>query len=707
MLKIFKLHIINYFNLPLTCILLFISLKCIAQADPEFEKLSRNEDIVILKEQISYNFSGARTFSMNLVVDRSVEYKILTSRGTEELRQIVLPEPIDETYFIHSTDIRNLSSILGNSAVLSFSGEIITSDKQVNEIKNNPEVIRSRVLTEDGFFVLQSTYSIDIPNLKVGDIVKINYKISVPFKDNVYALMLSRFYFHRKYPVRSLDFSFSHNKAFQADVTFVNNCEVVPAIFDEYKKYNWHFDNLPGCLDEDGSHPYTDLPWFSFHPKLDETYLSYHSSDYPQMVQPWFIMAGNTERRIEVYLDEYERGINNQDNSGFNKTALKFCVSNNDSINNLRLWAFQKWMSDSIKYHPDTSYYMRDEEHLLSKPGADLHNGTIRDHHINSVYAAMIPRLGYRFMNAYLADKRVGTVSTSYYAPLHSNDVLFGIPVNDNISYVIPTSDHNHYYFEELPFYYEDVPAIMLYPSNFKSFRRNNYDSTRIVTTPGSLFSDNLRNVSCMADINTTTLNLTFSSRLILSGQYSTLTRSIYLGNSPDMTINPLYHKKLWEIGGVEKPVSFSITGNEYSFPYKTTIIGNYVSNALKKENDSIFEIDVANWFNHIIYPELTSENRTTDFYPDFTGSDKYFYQLSFDKEIKLVDSPSFINIQNSLGTYVFNIAQNDKNKVLITSFFITSNNKIPAASINDVAEIYNAIKSRKEFKIKFNVKQQ
>ncbi|MEI8046894.1 MAG: DUF3857 domain-containing protein [Bacteroidota bacterium] len=700
------MHIIRCFILSITCILFFISLKSFAQTDPEFELLSKNEDIAILKEQISYTFSGVRTFSINLIVDRSVEYKILTSRGIEKLEQIILPEPIDETYFIHSTDIRKLSSKLDNSTVLSFSGEIISSDKLVNEIKNNPEVIRSRVLTEDGFFGLKSTYSIDIPNLKVGDIVKISYKISVPFKDNTYALMLSRFYFHRKYPVKSLDFSFSHNKALQADITFVNNCEVIPTLSDEYKKYNWHFENLPGCLGEDGSRSYTDLPWFSFHLKLDETNLSYHSSDYPQLIQPWFMMAGNAESRIEVYLDEYERGVNNQDNSGFNKTALKFSVSKIDSINNLRLWAFQKWMSDSIKYHPDTSYYMKDEDHLLSKPGADLHNGIVRDHHINSVYAAMIPRLGYRFMNAYLADKRVGTVSPSYFASLHSNDVLFGIPINETISYIIPTSDRNHYYFEELPFYYEDVPAIMLYPSNFKSFRRNNYDSTRIVTTPGSLFSENLRNLSCMTDVNTTTMNLTFSSRLILSGQYSTLTRSIYLGNLPDMTINPLYHKKLWEIGGVDKSGSFLISGNECSYPYKTTIIGNYVSKALKKENDSIFEIDIAYWFNHIIYPELTSENRTTDFYPDFTGSDKYFYQLSFDKEIKLVDSPSIINIQNSMGTYVFNIAQNDKNKVLITSFFITSNNKIPAASINDVVEIYNAIKSRKEFKIKFNVKQ-
>jgi len=677
---------------------------CNAQALSDFESLTRNEDIAILNEQIKYTFIGVKAHFLKLVIDRNVEFKILNAKGIEKLKQITLPEPVDETYRVHSPDIRNISPLLDFSTLLSFEGEIVRNDKSTTVINKNPKIITSTTLSDKGFFGTLSTFSFDIPDPQVGDIVKIRYKISAPFENNIYSLLISRFFFHRKYPVKSLDFSFSHDKALQADVFFNNNCAVEASINGGNRDYTWHFDNLPGCLDEEGSRPYVDLPWFSFHPKLNETVEYNFDSFEENYVKPWYLMTGDKEGKFEYYYKEYEQGINNQDNSGFNKVALKFNDRRNDSLNNMKLWDFQKWMADSTMYDPDTIYYQRENLQLISKPGVELNNGLIRDHNINNIYAAMIPRLGYSFLNAYMIDKRVGALSSKYFASLHENDVLFAVPINKNISYVVPVSDRNHYYFEELPFYYEDSPAILIHYSDFKGNKRNYYDSLRVVNTPGSIFSENLRNVSSMVDVNTDAMSMTFSTRLMLSGQYSTLTRSQYLGNLSDNSINPLYLKKIWEIGGIDKPGAYSINDNDYVFPYKFTVKGTYLSKALIKENDSTFQIDVADWFLHIIYPEFASVNRTTSFFPDFMGSDKYFYLLTFDKDIELTEAPEKINIENSMGTYTFNLVQNDKNKMLITSYFVTKSDKIPVSNVAEVEQMYNAVKSRKEFRIKFKV---
>jgi hypothetical protein len=698
-----KLNVFINRSLCFICILVICGNKVFAQEKAVFDSLSRNEDILILKKKDSYTFVGVKSLFLNLIVDKEVEYKILNNHGINKLKVFTLPEPIDETYFVHAPDIRNITSIPHNSSVLSFSGEVDKPDGTVLKISPDSRLTEIKTLDDKAFFGTLSTFNYDIPDLKEGDIVKIRYKVSIPFKNNIYAFMLSRFFFHHKYPVQSLDFSFSYNTHLQSDTTFYNGCGVAPTLCGENFCYQWHFDNLPGCMDEAGSRPYLDLPWFSFHPKMNES-LEYDFDSFREdFIKPWYLMTGDKEGKFEFYMKEAGQGIRNQDNSGFDRTALKFNDPKNDSLNRLNLWRFQKWMADSTQYHPDTSYYLKDEMQLISKPGVDIAGGFIRDHSKDEIYAAMIPRFGYGFVNAYLIDKRIGAVSARYFASLHDNDVLFAVPLYENsISYVIPTSDRNHYYFEELPFYYEDTPAIIIHPSDFKGYKRNYYDSLRVVNTPGSAYSENIRNTSCMAEVNTEKLTVSFTGKTNISGQYSTLTRSNYLGKLPDKTINPLYLKRFWEIGGLVKPATFAIANNDYVFPYKTTVSATFQSNGLRKTSDGNFELEVTDWFSHIIYPDLSSANRTTDFYPDFQGSDKYFYMLTFDKNIELIDTPAKINIENKLGTYIFNVQQTDKNKLLVTSFFITKAKVIRAVDIAEVAEIYNAIKEKSEFSIRF-----
>jgi hypothetical protein len=687
------------------CSFLLLNNALSGQENVSSDILCRNENALIIKENTNYLYVGIKLSFINLFIEKEMEIKLLNEQGVRDFQEFSLPEPMDETYLVHSPDIRNTSSIYNNMSILDFYGKVRRDGAVIDSIGNNPSIKEFRTINRKGFFGNTKIFRFSIPGLKIGDVVTIKYKILVPFKDNQYALNSSRIFFHRKYPVKSLNVSLVYNKKLLADNNFYNKCPDIRTESEGNYIYNWHYEDLPGAIDEVGAHPYEDLPWFLFHPKLYETSSIDFDSFKEDFVKPWYILTSDKEAEIEKCLRDFKQGINNTDNYGYKRIAARCNVKINDSIYNMRIWRFQKWMADSVIYHPDTSYYKADELQLISKPGNDLSNGMIRDHNKDIIYAAMIPRLGFDFINGFLLDNRFGMVSSSYFGPIHENDLLYVIPWDEkSFSFVIPRSDRCRYYFDELPFYYEDSPVILLHPSDFSGYKRNFYDSLRIVRTPNSAITANLRQTSCNIDVNTRDMSLNFTTKTNLSGQYSTLSRCIYFDQDVDNTINPIYHHKFWEVGGLTEPVSFKIINNDIVFPFKTTVSASYKSNAILTIDSSVYEIDALDWFRHIIYPSFSPINRVTRFFPDFLGTDKYYYLLNFDRNMEVLEYPERINIENKFGTYLFNLTVMGTNKVLVTSTFTTKNKCVSPVDAPNIMEIFDAIKSRSEFRIKFKV---
>jgi hypothetical protein len=691
----------------IACILLILTIslysRCLALPDAGFEEKHKSEDVIILNEKTDYILVGVKLDFLNLIIDKSIDYKILTPKGSAELQMIRLPEPIDETYFVHAPSIRNLGPVLDNSTVLSFSCTITKPDGTMTETGNSLQQKYQRTINDEGFFGDIPIYQMNIQGLTPGDILSIHYKIKIPYRNNIFKLMSCRLFIHRKFPVKSMDITFSYDKTLVVDTSSFKLNQ--PKVTDKGNTYElcWHADNLPGSLDEAGSHPYKDLPWFIFSPRVYETLHMDFDSFKEDFIKPWYLMTYNREEAFEDCLREFRQGVNTENNYGYNKTALRF-NSLGDSLEMRKLWLFQKWIADTVRYDPDTSYYWRMENHLKDKPGAELFGGRIRDHCKDVIYAAMLPRLGYNFLNAIVMDKRVGEPTIQYYAPMHDNDLLFAVPLLNLLSYFIPKSELCNYYFEELPFYYENIDVLLLHPSDLPGYKRNYFDSLRVVKTPGSVFTDNLRNTTGSITVHVDDKKLEFLTKISLSGQYSTLTRCVYLGKPADPTINMLYSGKAWDIDGFSKLNSFSVLQNDYTYPYKAVINASYQADSVINSANDIDEIGMGGWFKHIIYPGFSSDCRVTNFYADFTGSDKYFYLLTFDKNIELVNPPTVINVENKFGSYNFSLKQTDKNKLLLTSFFMTKSEMIPADSTTDVEQLYKLIESVNKMKIKYKI---
>ena len=85
--------------------------------------------------------------------------------------------------------------------------------------------------------------------------------------------------------------------------------------------------------------------------------------------------------------------------------------------------------------------------------------------------------------------------------------------------------------------------------SEYTSGGKRNFNlDFRESKTPISNPKDNFRKVQIMANVDIDNNHTDFKARVILSGQYSTLTRYAYFGKPVDSTINKKYFDPVWNI---------------------------------------------------------------------------------------------------------------------------------------------------------------
>jgi hypothetical protein len=260
------------------------------------------------------------------------------------------------------------------------------------------------------------------------------------------------------------------------------------------------------------------------------------------------------------------------------------------------------------------------------------------------------------------------------------------------LAYVLPFSEINQYYCEELPFYYENIPVILINTYDFGSYKLNMLDSARIVRTPASQFAENFRRVRSVATIDLDAGTSDFTTSVKLAGQYSTLCRFSYLNKPTDPTVNPQYNQKVWEIGQDVSLKNLNVAKTELFFPFSTSITADYSCNSLIEKTDEGYNISIRNWLNHVIPSDYDTLFRFTDFYPDFLGSDSYIYQLVFDQNITLLKTFRNISLNNEYGSFTLSIQQQSENKILVTSNLSCKNPVIGKEKISQVIKMFAEI---------------
>ncbi len=676
-------------------LLCFAPLLLIARAN-DFESHLLNADLIILEEQTNLIVSGQKSYLMNFTVEKDITYQINNDQGIAWLDSIMIPEPLDPTYILHAPEIReNVGSISGLK-VNRFSAVLEKTDGTVRTLQPTVRIHAERLIKTSLGEAFHHYYCLD--GLEVGDILRISYSYTFLFKENWYKLFSTRVFFHSGFPKKSVSLTLSHPSALKIDTFLVN---LAPPVFQDEngrKSYSWKMEDLPGCLNEPWSRPYRDLPNFTFSLKPYELIYEEFNSFKQQFVPLWLMLCFYRETDISVATVDHSIGAKDKDNLMYEKIAAKYRTMAGSDPSGLRsLQFFQRYMADSVEYKDAHDYYNNEENYKVHRPAIELQGGVMQDFAMEQIYAHMILKLGLNFFTAYPTDKRSGEISTRYFSPMYDNDVIFAaILKNEVTSYVLPRSEKNRYYVEELPFYYEDIPVMLVNSYDFGGYKLNILDSARIIRTPESLLADNTRKATSAATISIDSGTVDFQTSLTLKGQYATLCRFSYSDKPNDLTVNPRYHKRVCDISDQVILNKNEVSATQLLFPFTTKINCAYVCRDLVEKTTDGCVIHMDNWVNHVIPDGFSPDFRYTDFYPDFVGADNFTYELTFDHNVKLAGENKNIQLKREFGSYSFAIIQTAPDKLLMVSTFSLTSPAISKSVNSEVAEMMQAIEERR-----------
>jgi len=719
------------------------------------------KDIIILNEENTIAIQGQKAEFIVYSITKKIRLKILSEKGINKISEIALPETFDPVYIEHFPKERNYKLAYSEMRCNFFKASFVDANGQKKEInieKLSKEIKMLRF--EDYYYGVFNQCLFSLKDLQVGSEVLIEYNYNVNYNVNFSRLSSFRIFFHNDMDKNDYQLTIKHSKDLLDQFEFYNGGDADSIyIQDKSKVYYWHRSNLKASTHELGARPYLTLPYLVFSVLPYELLYELPGSFEERIMPLYSVYATQRERNHLDIAKSVFQGINNRQ---FNQIK-KFIRINtedivNDSLNYQSLMKLQNIMAQDFLFSDDIEYFKKLDDRQ-PRIGDYITKKTLRDISRYDTYVALLSQLNLGYYTTYLCDNRAGEISKGFCKPMANGDFLFSVVLkNKSVQYIYPKKSRFGYYLNELPFYFENAKTRLVSLDDYRAYeapmnvvvnqfsaRNTSYqnaqgqrallnradakniyelesgeqkfnhgseyrvykkaigENLRQIQLPNSSIGDNYRRSNISVDVKLDDLTVAFRARVQLSGQYSTLTRGVYLYNDMNKTINPLYHKKIWELNKQIQPKHKSLEQVSEEFPFPAILNVEYKTNQILEANKDTLKLSLQNWFNHIIYKNLDTNNRQLDFYPDFLGQDSYVYFIKFDKNIKLINS-SEIDLKNDFGELIISVEQVNPDAIKISSIFNTNQDKIPADKISLVADIYNKIDDLNSSSIMFIV---
>ena len=659
---------------------------------PKFQ----DEDVVIFKENHDYKVSGIKGKYLKIYVNKYAHFKYLNHDGITDYSVFTLPQSFDPTFDKRDIPLNEKSPAhrprIFDIKVAYFACRIRKKDGSVINAEIEDEMLTERKMIDLRFYSAYS-YQFHIKNAEEGDEIEMEYQYEIPYNQNWHLYNSVSMFFHGKYPKQDYLLSFEFKKRLGTTFQYNNGCKPFSVTEEEEKvTYVFKESNLPGCIDELNARPHKELPYFVFNmaPQDMRFYYKMPGSLESAPLPFWIYILKKREhqslweqrRSDPLIIDKQYRKIRhfittNTANVSNDNMLMKFTTLHNIIVQD---FAFQK----------DGAYYAG-LDNRLERLGDFTEDKVLREISRFKLYAKIFNFLKIPYHTIYFMDKRIAQMGNTYVSPVIDNEYAFVIPVNDGLYYIYPKQNQYGYYSEELPFYWEGSPALFV---RFGNLWADKIAELNFITTPASTEKDNIRNSNVKVDVDLLSGNVSFEAKTSLSGQFSTMTRSVYEYGLMDSTLNPTYGKKIDEIGNGVISSGASRTSRSTKFPFKVNYNTKYNSaNLITNSTDSVFQIDMKNWFHHIIEDQLENQGRRLSYYPDFRFQDIFKYYLIFNEDVNLHDdNQGEIKIANSLGSYRMTMNQLNPRTIMLESNYTVSADKVDALRIEDVITINKAI---------------
>ncbi len=697
----------------------------------DVEEQFKNEDAVILDEKLIYNAAGNRVppyLSINTranyfyidesyntggpVIQRHVRIKFLTAKGIKKFSTFVLPESFDPSSDLSTIRPENRDSIYRPKGefdcVRYFAARIIKPDGTIKTAILN-ESTQLETDRQNKSTAKLYNWIFRIINLEEDDELELDYSY-----ENVFNVdPSSRIFFNGDIPKQNYFLTFRYPFEDYNVVTYANGALPYDSVMEtksrpKYTEYYFTQKNLPGGIRETGGRPYTQFPYISYYKHLRDFGIMDPKTKFivKPLPYPWSYtllpLVNYQYESLRLRLarkDQTTVALNNFLSAEKDKTGDTSFAGIMTSV--------QHTLSTEFDFKKDRDYYEGDDaelEHL----GKYVANKTLREISRHRVYEEVFTRLDRDYFSALFCDKRISEIDINEYKNSTSFRTGFVVPYNNRFIFLYPKSYRCGYEANELPFYYEDINTVLI-PQHEPSEKK--YDFVPIVDftfvkTPFSSVKDNTRMTNALVTVSLDSLSLSFSARIKLSGQFSTLLRGYYLYGDVDSTVNPVYFQTIGLLADENKHAEVSVTSTSKVYPYDASVSVNMSNHsALTKGADGNYSINMDGWFNNIIDYDYTAVNRHLNYYPDFQFQDSHKYMLKFDHKVQLLNPELFQNkIVNGFAEYVIKYTQAGEESILIETSYIVKPEYAPAEHAADVVAVFDAIKKLNASSLKISV---
>ncbi len=512
--------------------------------DPRYQ----SEDVVIVDENTEMFIRkgvGQVTF-----IKKYLRLRFNNQEGISKASRLVLPES-----FYPQADY-SIANFEHHDSIHEPTGDYDCMEYFVARIlKPDGKIVPAQITDSVEFqryFINMSTityYSFHfmVKNLMPGDDLEINYGVR-----DIYEAT-NTIFFHGIFPKVHSKLSVAYNGDFykyyfmehhgaKGVVSKIDNGNYTEQILYE-------FYDLPGCMDEPNARPFLELPQVNFY-KHDLNYGIWNETR--TIIQKYLPYTWDYINLLNIrYTDQIEtKGSISLDKDilAIRRFIREYTAGINDTSYLAKCMRLHNEIAANFKYQRDDDYYAGIDSRLPRIPEF-LEKKTLREISRYTIYSKTLFEMRFDYYLTFLKDKRINKIDFERYEGVVSKDAFFCVIEDNKVNYFQPKFHRFGYFANELPFYYEDVPCILIpqrvpYEEQAKIIKTVKFV---YINTPFSTVGENFRNVNVLATVSLDSLKTSFKANIKLSGQFSTMTREAYLYDFVDTTVTKQYGAKIYD----------------------------------------------------------------------------------------------------------------------------------------------------------------
>jgi hypothetical protein len=583
---------------------------------------------------------------INQTFRQYIRIRFLDDEGIRLFNRFSFPHPVDPIFWYYQHPYLLHDSLYApkqlNEDFLFVTARIIRNGEFINA--NLLEQVEPQKKWVQGARLDYFAYHLMSRALQPGDELELVYAHKLP--------AVSRFLVNRALPVQSSVTILM----FPLDRIYYDGCTNLSAIRDssiekisgkKFLRIRYEIKNIQpisiGCTDARSS----EISLIQFYPVTDIWEETLFQAKYNTNPYRWkeFLVK-------EVTYDEfnswkyYSRQMD-ENNITFNEIFKRYARDDLSAIQKMN--TIQAGLMQDFDFKNDYAFFSGYDQEL-ERISHYLQHNIIRQRSVHRLYRELMNRLDTVYYLAKITDKRVGGWTYPLYGPLLKTVTAYALMQGKSPVFYLP-KDHRYGYFpNELPFYLQGV-RLPLIPQKISKtdFFQNRFDYP-LVTTPKYQSVDNLRTTKVEADVNLDLKKVTFNADILLQGNFSTSTRSLYLCNYKDSTLNRSYLQKITCLNGVDIPFQRKEQQIQPEYPFTAGFkISWELKGGIHALSDSMYVLKLSGLINLL---QLCDENSLLlhglNYQYDFAYRDAFDVELKLNRNVRLLNGSEYLFLMDN-----------------------------------------------------------